>query len=57
LLIFIAYWVLSLPIGYLLGFAFGMGVAGIWIALLAGLTLTAIFLLWRFYNFAHRFKQ
>jgi len=57
LLIFIAYWVLSLPIGYLLGFTFGMGVAGIWIALLVGLTLTAIFLLWRFYNFSHRFKQ
>jgi len=44
----IAYWVLALPIGYILGFVFGLGPVGIWIGLLAGLTITAVLLLIRF---------
>lgn len=47
-LIFIAYWVISLPFGYLLSFHFGFGPAGIWIGLLTGLSLTAAAMLWRF---------
>ncbi len=45
---FFAYWVVALPAGYLLAFQFNMGPAGIWIGLLTGLTLTAIFLFLRF---------
>lgn len=33
---FIAYWIVGLPIGYLLGFNFEMGVQGVWIGLLSG---------------------
>lgn len=44
----IAYWVLALPVGYLLGFVFKMGANGIWIGLLTGLTITAVLLLIRF---------
>lgn len=45
---FIAYWIISLPVGYLLGFRFGYGVIGVWIGLLIGLTCSAIMLTLRF---------
>jgi MATE family multidrug resistance protein len=45
---FIAYWVISLPVGYLLGFTFKFGVDGVWIGLLIGLTVSAILLTFRF---------
>lgn len=45
---FVAYWVISLPIGYLLGFTFNLGVEGVWIGLLIGLTVSAIMLTLRF---------
>ncbi len=45
---FISYWLIGLPIGYLLGFNFGYGVQGIWIGLLLGLTSSAILLTYRF---------
>ena len=48
LITFVAYWVVSLPVGYLLGFTFNLGVDGIWIGLLIGLTVSAIFLTLRF---------
>lgn len=45
---FIAYWIVGLPVGYLLGFIFKMGVQGVWIGLLFGLTTSAILLTLRF---------
>ncbi|GIK61395.1 MAG: MATE family efflux transporter [Ignavibacteriota bacterium] len=45
---FIAYWIVGLPIGYLLGFTFDLGVQGVWIGLLLGLTTSAILLTIRF---------
>jgi MATE family multidrug resistance protein len=48
LITFIAYWVVALPCGYLLGIRHGFGGAGIWGALAAGLALAAIFLGIRF---------
>lgn len=48
LITFIAYWVLALPIGYLLGFTFHLQVAGVWIGLLVGLTASAAMLTYRF---------
>lgn len=47
-LIFIAYWIIGLPLGYWLGFKLGWGANGIWMGLLIGLTLTAIAMLVRF---------
>jgi multidrug resistance protein, MATE family len=49
LLIFVAYWVIALPIGYTLAFKFGYGAEGIWYGLLIGLTLTASAMVWRFH--------
>ena len=48
LLIFIAYWIIALPIGYTLAFKFNYGAEGIWYGLLIGLTLTASAMVWRF---------
>ena len=48
LITFIAYWVISLPVGYLLGFIFNLGVYGVWIGLLIGLTVSAVMLTLRF---------
>ncbi|MFI5236665.1 MAG: MATE family efflux transporter [Ignavibacteriales bacterium] len=45
---FIAYWIVGLPIGYILGFNFELGVQGVWIGLLLGLTTSAILLTLRF---------
>ena len=40
--IFVAYWLVGLPLSYWLGFKAGYGAIGIWMGLLIGLTLTAI---------------
>lgn len=45
---FIAYWVISLPIAYMLAFDFNLGVDGVWYGLLIGLTASAIMLTARF---------
>ncbi|NBV14720.1 MAG: MATE family efflux transporter [Sphingobacteriia bacterium] len=50
----IAYWVIGIPLGYMLAMHFDFGVLGIWLGLLAGLTASAILLMWRFWN---RVKQ
>ncbi|MEM1406007.1 MAG: MATE family efflux transporter [Bacteroidota bacterium] len=48
LLTFIAYWVIALPVGYLLGFKFDLGAEGIWYGLLIGLTIVAMVMSIRF---------
>jgi MATE family multidrug resistance protein len=48
LLIFFAYWVIGLPLGYWLTFAMNLGGTGIWLGLLIGLTITASALFVRF---------
>lgn len=44
----VAYWIIGLPLGYVMGFELGLGVKGIWYGLLTGLVLTAVSLLLRF---------
>lgn len=48
---FIAYIVVNLPVGYLLGFELGLGPQGLWIGLIVGLTVAAILLGIRFRRF------
>ena len=48
LLTFVAYWLLALPIGYVLAFTLGMGASGVWYGLLIGLTLVAVVMFLRF---------
>lgn len=46
---FIAYWVISLPVGYTLAFHTPLGPIGIWTGLAAGLACAAVMLAWRFH--------
>jgi multidrug resistance protein, MATE family len=48
LITFIAYWILALPMGYVLGFILDFGVEGVWLGLLTGLTSSATMLTIRF---------
>lgn len=50
MLIFVAYWIIALPLGYWLAFPLKMGANGIWIGLFLGLTLTAGAMVVRFYK-------
>ena len=47
LFIFIAYWIIGLPLGYGLAFKAGFGSSGIWLGLSIGLTLTALAMFFR----------
>jgi MATE family multidrug resistance protein len=51
---FISYWVVGFPISYYLGMHTDLGSMGIWIGLLAGLSLAALTLLWRFNRLSKR---
>ena len=42
-----AYWLLALPLGYVLCYPLGWGVEGFWASFVVGLTVAAIGLLWR----------
>ena len=44
---FVAYWVISLPLGYWLAFPMGYGPNGMWTGLCLGLLLSAVALTWR----------
>jgi MATE family multidrug resistance protein len=48
LITFVAYWVIGIPLGYLLGITLGWGVNGIWYGLTVGLLSASIFLFIRF---------
>ncbi len=46
----VAYWVIALPLGYILAFTAGWGAIGLWTGLLVGLSLSALLLTWRFHR-------
>lgn len=56
LLIFVAYWIIALPLGYWLAFPLGQGAVGIWLGLLIGLTITASTMVWRFNTLSRKLK-
>lgn len=45
---FIAYFIISLPVGYFCGFVMGWGAVGVWMAFPFGLTSAGLMLWWRF---------
>lgn len=47
---FLSYWVVGMPLGYLLCFNFNLGVNGIWYGLTLGLLTASILLFFRFQN-------
>jgi MATE family multidrug resistance protein len=58
LITFIAYWIIGLPVGYLLGIRFKMGASGVWYGLVLGLLTASILLFIRFQisSRKHQFK-
>ncbi|MBU0559736.1 MAG: MATE family efflux transporter [Bacteroidetes bacterium] len=55
---FVAYWMIGIPLGYVLGFVFNFGVVGIWVSLSIGLSTAAILLSLRFnFNSKKLFKN
>jgi MATE family multidrug resistance protein len=50
LITFVAYWLIALPVGYILGIRWGYGPTGIWSGLAAGLAAAAVMLGFRFYR-------
>ncbi len=50
LITFVAYWVVGIPLGYLLGIKLEMGVNGIWYGLTFGLLAASVLLFLRFQN-------
>jgi len=57
LFIFVAYWIIGLPLGYFLAFKIGWGGVGVWTGLLIGLTLTAGAMVLRFHLLSKALKQ
>ncbi|MBL7859327.1 MAG: MATE family efflux transporter [Cyclobacteriaceae bacterium] len=57
LLIFVAYWIIALPLGYLFAFPLKMGAQGIWIGLFIGLTLTATAMVIRFHRLSKKHQS
>jgi MATE family multidrug resistance protein len=45
---FVCYWIIMVPLSYLLAFKYQLGLQGIWIGFIVGLTLAAVTLLIRF---------
>jgi MATE family multidrug resistance protein len=54
--IFIAYWLIGLPLGYYLAFILGIGGTGIWWGLFIGLTLTALAMFLRLRMLIHKLE-
>ena len=48
---FFAFWIIGIPVAYLLGFTFGFGAVGIWISLVVGLSIAAVMFILRFQKF------
>lgn len=48
---FVAYWLIGLPVAYILGFTLDFGVVGVWISFIVGLSVAAIFFIKRFQKF------
>ncbi len=54
---FIAYWVVGLPMGYLLGIRLKLGASGIWYGLTLGLMTAAFLLYFRFDYFSKKLQE
>ncbi len=54
---FIAYWMIGLPVGYVLGIHFKLGASGIWYGLTAGLMAAALLLYFRFDYFSKKLQN
>ncbi len=52
----VGYWIIGLPVGYILGFNFGYRGVGVWLGLAAGLIFVAVVLFYRFWSLSRKLK-
>jgi multidrug resistance protein, MATE family len=52
----VSYWMIGLPLSYFLAFVLDLGVEGIWYGLMAGLTMAALLLFFRFEYVSRKMK-
>ena len=52
----VGYWIVGMPIAYILGFTFEMRGVGVWLGLAAGLIFVAVVLIYRFWRLAGKLK-
>jgi len=48
LIMIVSFWIIGLTLGYQLTFNRGMGPAGMWVGMIAGLSVASLLMLWRF---------
>jgi MATE family multidrug resistance protein len=53
----VSYWVIALPLSYVLAFPLGLDAIGVWIGLFTGLTVAAALLTTRFFRRIRRLRQ
>lgn len=54
---FVTYILITMPLGYILMFPLGLGVNGIWIAFIVGLTIAAVLMLTRWHKIAPKVEE
>ena len=54
---FVSYWLLNLPVGYLLGFTLGMGPSGLFLGFTFGLSAAAVLLILRIRHSVRRLRE
>ena len=54
---FVTYILITMPLGYILMFPVGLGVNGIWIAFIVGLTIAAVLMLTRWHKIAPKVEE
>ena len=50
----VSYWLIGIPVAYVLAFGFGWGGVGLWLGLVAGLLAAAVSMMWRFWHLARK---
>jgi MATE family multidrug resistance protein len=53
----LAYWVIALPLGYVIGIRGPLGAVGVWIGIAGGLAFAAVFLTVRFARMTRAYKE
>lgn len=53
---FISYWIVGIPVSYLLAFRFDMGMIGVWIGFVVGLSLAGVLITLRFFGLLKKYK-
>lgn len=56
LIAFIAYWIIGLPVAYLLGIHFSLGANGVWYGLTVGLLISSALLFMRYRHTVHKLR-